>query len=461
METHEKSNSYREKAAVEPPSFLASYFCYYVATMEYTRKTLKNGVRVIMVPDRDAFAATVLVLVATGSKYETKKLNGLSHFLEHMCFKGTTARPRAIDIAAELDSLGAQYNAFTSQEYTGYYAKVDARHFEKALNIVADLYLHPTFPEVEIEKEKGVIIEEIHMYEDLPQNKVWEVLYELMYGDQPAGWSIAGRPENIREMSRKDFIAYRGKHYVADGTVVIVSGAFNFEKAMKQIEAQFIVIPTGKKYGKKKTNDRQDAPAVALAKKKSDQTHLAVGVRSFAIEDARVPALAVLATVLGGGMSSRLWQRVREELGAAYYVRAHTEHFTDHGALEIGAGVRHDSLRQVIGVIMEELARLRDGAVPPEELARAKDSIIGRMYLGLEKSDEVASFYGSQEILGQKIEKPDDRADKIRKVSAEDVHAVARDIIRESSLNLALIGPFSNKKALEKLLRPRFNLGST
>lgn len=421
--------------------------------MEYTKKTLPNGVRVIMVPEKDAFAATALVLVAAGSKYETKKLNGLSHFLEHMCFKGTTARPRPMDIAGELDGLGAQYNAFTSQEHTGYYAKVDARHFPAALDIVADLYAHPTFPAEEIEKEKGVIIEEIHMYEDLPQNKVWEVLYALMYGDQPAGWSIAGAPENIRGMSRKDFLAYRKKHYVASGTVVIVSGAFESSGAEKEITRLFGGIDGGKKHGKKKTRDGQRSPALSIMKKKSDQTHLAVGVRAFSAFDSRVPALAVLATVLGGGMSSRLWQRIREDMGAAYYVRASVDHFTDHGVLEIGAGVRHDALPAAVGVIVEELARLRDGAVPEDELRRAKDSIVGRLYLGLEKSDEIASFYGAQEILGIPVEKPEEKAGKIQAVTAEDVHAVARDIVRNDRLNLALIGPATNGKQLEKIFK--------
>src|SRR3990167_8425902 len=192
--------------------------------MKFKKKILKNGLRVITAPMNGAPTVTALILVETGSKYETKKINGLSHFLEHMCFKGTTMRPMARDISTELDALGTHYNAFTSQEYTGYYVKGDAKHFKKLFDVVSDIYLNSTFPETEMEKEKGVIIEEINMYEDTPSRHVQDLVMKLLYGDQPAGWNIAGEKENIRAMKRQDFTEYKRKHYLPEATVIAVAG---------------------------------------------------------------------------------------------------------------------------------------------------------------------------------------------------------------------------------------------
>ena len=207
--------------------------------MKFNKTILKNGLRVITVPMKDNPTVTVLMMVEAGSKYETKEINGLSHFLEHMCFKGTTKRPKAIDISQELDTVGAQYNAFTSQEYTGYYAKADFKHLDLLLDVVSDMYLNPIFEDKEIEKEKGVIIEEINMYEDLPHRKVQEIFMKLLYGDQPAGWDIAGTKDNIKNIKRSDFLDYRRKHYVPSATTLVVAGRFDEKK----------VSPIFKKYG--------------------------------------------------------------------------------------------------------------------------------------------------------------------------------------------------------------------
>ena len=192
--------------------------------MEYKKTILKNGLRVITVPMKDNPTVTVLVLVETGSKYETKAKNGISHFLEHMCFKGTAKRPTAQAISSELDGLGSSYNAFTSQEYTGYYAKSSANHFKKIFDVVSDIYLNSAFPAAEIEKEKGVIVEEINMYEDMPHRHVHDLFASLLYGDTPAGWNIAGTRDNVRAMKREDFVQYHQAHYVPKATTVIIAG---------------------------------------------------------------------------------------------------------------------------------------------------------------------------------------------------------------------------------------------
>jgi predicted Zn-dependent peptidase len=421
--------------------------------MQFKKTTLKNGLRVITMPNSQSLAATVLVLVEAGSKYETKEINGLSHFLEHMCFKGTTKRPKAIDISSELDSLGAQYNAFTSQEYTGYYAKVQPKYFDKALEIVSDLYLDPLFKQEEIEKEKGVIVEEINMYEDLPQKKVQELFQKVLYGDQPAGWSIAGEKDIVRKMTRDDFLSYRGKHYVASATIIVAAGNFDENAVFGKIEAQFGSIPVSEKHPKVRTDDSQSLPQSLLHFKESDQTHLVLGVRSCDIFNPNYYAFEVLAGVLGGGMSSRLFQRIREEMGAAYYVRAANDSATDHGALYAFAGVDNGKVDAVIRAIIEEFGRLKTEKVGPKELQMVKDAITGSLFLSLETSDEVASFLGGQEVVKGSIISPDEYARKIQEVSADDVEKVARLAFVSGHLNLALIGPNKENIPVAQLMK--------
>lgn len=418
----------------------------------YTKTILKNGLRVITVPTPDALATTFLVLVQAGSKYETKDINGLSHFLEHMCFKGTTRRPRSIDITSELDGLGAENNAFTSQEYTGYFAKVEKHKIDQALDIVSDLYLNPVFDPAEIEKEKGVIIEELNMYEDLPMRKINDYFMELLYGDQPAGWDVGGTKEVIRAMTKDHFVVYRRAHYLAQSTVVIVAGAFNEGEMLKKIEQQFAAMPSGVKSGKAAVIEQQSGPAIKLRTKKVDQAHLMLGCRAFSVNDERRFALEVLADVLGGGMSSRLFQKVREELGAAYYVRASADLFTDHGFIAVNAGVDQTKLPIVVATIMKEMDRLRIERVGAEELQKAKNHLAGRLVLGLEASDALASFYGGQEIIGEPIITPDDLIKKIESVTAEEIQQVAHEVFQNQKLNVTVIGSLESDVALRNIL---------
>ena len=415
--------------------------------------TLENGLRLILVPQEKSLATTVLVLVETGSKYETKEQSGISHFLEHMCFKGTQKRPTAFSIASELDGIGASYNAFTSQEYTGYYAKARPTHFDQILDVVSDIYLHQTFDASEIEKEKGVIIEEINMLADMPARKVQDVFMELMYGDQPAGWPIAGRKEIVQAMTRDDFVAYHNGHYVAEATIVVIAGKFDEQEAIDGVKKYFGGISTGTKSKKVKTVEEQEQPRVALESKETDQTHLVMGLRAFDLFDTRKYALEVLSDILGGGMSSRLFQKVREEMGAAYYIGAGADFSTDHGYLDISAGIDHKKIDEVITAILGELKRMEREPVAAEELGRAKEHLIGGLVLGLETSNQLAGFYGSQEVLEHKIESPEEVIAQIQAVTAEQIQAVAKEIIKNDGLNLAVIGPFKDKERFEKILK--------
>src|SRR3990167_9442596 len=414
---------------------------------------LKNGLRIITIPMKESLTTTVLILVEAGSKYETKEINGISHFLEHMCFKGTEKRPKSIDISSELDAIGANYNAFTSMEYTGYYAKSQPKHFAEILDVVSDIYLHQIFDASEIEKEKGVIIEEINMYEDLPMRRVQELFTFLLYGDQPAGWDIAGKKEVIKKLSRENFLKYRNDHYLANSTLVVVSGKIDENEAIGKIEKVFSSISAAEKVQKIKTKEFQEKSEVLLRHKKSDQTHLILGVRACDIFDKRKYALQVLADILGGGMSSRLFQKIREEMGAAYYVRAEADLFTDHGYLAASAGVDNQRAEEVIGAILGEFGKIIGNGVGEKELQRAKDHLIGQLVINLESSDELASFYGGQEILTKETISPENLAKKIQAVKAEEIAEIANDTFKNNKLNLALIGPFEDKAKLESILK--------
>lgn len=416
------------------------------------KKIFKNGLRIVTVPMKDNPTVTVLVLVGTGSDYETKEINGISHFLEHMCFKGTVKRPSAQIISHELDSLGCQYNAFTGHEYTGYYAKGDAKNFKKIFDIVSDIYLNSTLPEIEMEKEKGVIIEEINMYEDIPQMQVQELFEKSLYGDQPAGWSIAGPKENIKKMKRDDFVKYKKAHYVAENTVIIVAGQIKNNEVYEQAKKYFNNIHTSKSAKKTKTKISQNKPNILIKHKETDQTHFVLGVRSFPLFDKRNPILLVLSGILGIGMSSRLFIKLREEMGVAYYVKASNDTSIDHGSFQISAGVNNERVKEVIKEILNECKKLTEESVTLRELNKVKSFLIGNTKLSLEATDDIANFYGSQELMRKEIKTLEEKIKQINKVTIEDIKKMAKTIFKSKNLNLAIIGPIKDKKEFDKIL---------
>jgi predicted Zn-dependent peptidase len=421
--------------------------------MYYKKKILKNGLRVITVPMKDNPTVTVLVLVEAGSKYEEKENNGISHFLEHMCFKGTQKRPKAIDISKELDSLGSQYNAFTAQEYTGYYAKSDAKHFRKIFDIVSDIYLNSTFPEVEMQKEKGVIIEEINMYEDLPMRHVQDLIMELLYGDQPAGWNIAGKKQNILEMQRENFVNYKKEHYVPSATTIVVAGKISEKEVLAEVKKVFGNIISSKKSKKIKVTEKQNQPEILVKFKKTDQTHFVLACRTYDLFNKKNAILTVLSAILGGGMSSRLFQKLREEMGVGYYVRAYNDSYTDHGFFQISAGVDNKRIVEVIEAIIEECNKLKKTLVSKDELNKVKQFLIGNMKLSLESSDDLANFYGGQELFKKELKTAEQKAQEIQKVTAFEIKKLALDIFKKEKLNLALIGPIENSQPIKEVLK--------
>lgn len=418
----------------------------------YKKLVLKNGLRIIAVPLPGNETVTVQVLVEAGSKYEIKKLNGISHFLEHMTFKGTKKRPTPLDIAGVLDRVGAQYNAATGQEYTTYYAKASGKHLDLVFDIIADIFLNPKFDSLEAAKEKGVVIEELNMYKDLPARRVADLWDQLLYGDQPAGWDVGGKKETITKMTSRDLMNYHSDNYVADKTVVVVSGKVKPEFVFKKAEALFKKISVKKGKDKKATSEFQEMPQVLVEYKKTDQTHMMLGVRAYNLSDPRRYAADVLATVLGGGMSSRLFQLLRGKMGVAYYVSTESENATDVGYLVTHAGIDTKRSEEVISSILREYKKLTQKKVPADELSKVKENIIGSLTLKLESSDDWAGFYGFQEISRREINEPKEIIKKINQVTADDIRAVAQDIFKPEKLNLAVIGPFENKSVFGKLL---------
>ncbi len=421
--------------------------------IKYGRTILPNGLRIITAPMKETKAVTVLFLIKAGSRYENKEKNGIFHFIEHMVFKGTKKRPTALDISKELDSVGASFNAFTSDEYTGFYVSATANHFNMSLDILSDIIINSQFPVLEIKKEKGVIIEEINMYNDLPQRNVVDLAKMQLFGDTPLGRSTLGEAKIVSSLSRQDFIKYIKNYYCPENMMVIISGntdKFNWGKTVKEKLAKL----SRKKKKVAKTNySFQSEPQIVVHYKKTDQAHLVISWRTFSRFDKRRHTMKILNNIMGETMSSRLFTEVREKRGLAYYVGSSIWEFSDTGAQLSFAGLDIKRIDQSIKIILDQYKKLRDKKVSKEELNRAKENIKGKMYLGLEDSFSIADFLGEQELLFDKIKQPEQVIKDLFAVTSDDIKTLAQEIFIPKNLNLTIIGPFKKKKRFEKLIQ--------
>ncbi|MBI2004700.1 insulinase family protein [Patescibacteria group bacterium] len=422
--------------------------------MEHKVTTLKNGLRVVLVPLRDAKTATVLLMVGTGSRYENKSENGLAHFLEHMFFKGTKRRPTARAITTELDGIGGAYNAFTGKNRTAYYAKISKEHIETALDVVSDIFLNSVLSASEIEKERGAIIQEINMYEDMPMRSVGDVFETLLFGEShPLGRTILGPKENILSFTRTDFSRYLARCYSAQNTVVCIAGAFPESKVLVKIKKDFSKVPVGTLPPFTPFTPSQKVARVHIKNKKTDQTQLVLGVLSYPFKHKDEYVLEVLTTVLGIGMSSRLFTEVRERRGLAYFIRASLEKFSDTGYFAVQAGVEHSNLHKAVGTIMQELRKIKRFQVTPAELTKAKEHLKGSLALSLETPEDLAGHAATSLTLLGRVETLEGIKSRVDAVTAGDVQRVARDLFKTQRLNLAIIGPHAKEKPLLSLLR--------
>jgi predicted Zn-dependent peptidase len=417
----------------------------------FERQTLANGLRLLTAPMPEAQSVSCFVMLAAGSRYETRETNGIAHFAEHMFFKGTERRPSARDIAGEVDSIGGEFNAFTGKEYTGYYVKCAAEHRDLALDVVVDMLRHSRFDAEEIDREKGVIVEEMNMYYDTPRDFVDGVYEELVYGDHPLGWDIIGRKETVRSATRETFLDYLGQWYKPSRMVVGVGGRIGdgLAERIEELLGDLADSPTG---SPEPALSAPNGSRVNVHTKQSDQAHLCLGVRSRPLVDPDRYVLMVLATVLGGGMSSRLFTEVRERRGLAYYVFATNHSYTDAGSLYAQAGVDIERIDDAVSTIAAELRKIAAESVPEDELRKAKNFSKGRFVLQIESPHGLISFGLRREVLESRAPEPEEVLEGLEAVTAADVQRVAQELIDDRAVRLAVIGPFDDADRFDRLL---------
>lgn len=423
--------------------------------MQYQRHLLPNGLRVITVPMPSFESVTVLVMVGAGSRYETRDDSGISHFLEHMAFKGTAKRPSALAISSLIDGIGGEFNAFTGKETTGYYIKSQATHMDLSLDVLSDMLQNSLLDPVEIDKERGVIIEELNLYEDTPMRKIGDVYERMLYGDTPMGWDIGGEKDIINKISKQDFIDYMQSLYSAHNITVVIAGGIKPADALKKTEKYFGKMKKFETKAYPLVVEGQTAPELFIKEKKTEQVHIAIGFRTVSTDHKDRYPLSLLAAILGGGMSSRLFHEVREKRGLGYYVRTSSDHYQDVGSIATYAGVDPKRVEEAIEVIVGEYRDLASGKskITEEEVTKAKEFQKGHLVLELEDSRSVGTFYASQELLEENIDNPEEILRKTDEVSLEDVSRVAKQYFRNETLNMAVIGNFTSGHEFKKLLR--------
>ncbi|MFB0527814.1 MAG: M16 family metallopeptidase [bacterium] len=419
----------------------------------YKKFLLNNGLKVIIAPMKGTRAVTVLILVGIGSRYESERLNGITHFLEHMFFRGTSKRPSAKIISETIDRVGGELNAYTSEESTGFFIHLASPHLELAFDVLSDMLLNSKFEKEEIDKEKGVVLEEINMHQDKPDIQVVNIYKSLLYGNQPLGWEVIGKKEVVKNIDREKLLAYREKNFSSNNAVVSIAGDVQHQKTSALVRKYLRRWKNRKKPSYLPLQEKQVAPATSLQYRKTDQAYLCLGVRTFAYKHPDYYVLRVLNTILGGMVSSRLFVRLREEEGIAYSVDSLRESYMDGGNLRINTGVETGKTETAIITILEELRRMCQEIVGEEELGKAKEYLKGRLALELELSPGVASFLGHQQLLLGKIKLPEKQIEEIEKVTADDINRVARKIFVKEHLNLAVVGPFADKERFVKILK--------
>ncbi len=417
----------------------------------FERTTLSNGTRLVTAPIATAQSVACFVMFAAGSRYERREESGIAHFAEHMFFKGTERRPTARDIATEIDSIGGEFNAFTGKEVTAYYVKCAAETRDVALDVLVDMLRNSRFDADEIEREKGVIVEEMNMYNDTPRSYIGNVWEQHVYGDQPLGWDIIGNEETVRGATRETFTGYIDRWYRPERTVVGLGGNIGdglvdrLEELLGDAPAQATPTPDPV------VLHDSDSP-VRIHTKASDQAHLVIGARAYPTGHPDRYALQLLSTVLGGGMSSRLFTEVRERRGLAYYVFSGATSYADAGTLAAQAGVDLNRIDDAVSTIVAELRTIVREPVPTTELEKARSFAKGRFVLGLESPHATIMFGLRREVLEGRATEPAEVLAGLDAVTGADVQRVAGELLG-GDLRMALIGPFDDPTRFEQLLK--------
>ncbi len=415
--------------------------------------TLSNGLKIIFVPQKNTQAITTLALLPVGSRYETSSLNGASHFIEHMFFKGTKRRPSNLAIAQELDSLGAEYNAFTAKDHSGYWVKAKSQHLDKVLDILSDIIFNSLFEPKEFEGERGVILEEIKMREDNPMMHIEDFFEETLYGQHPLGRLISGQERTIKRVKRSDILSFKNKFYQPENILLVLAG--NIKENQKDLVRKYfgeIKEGSKRKIAFSRFKNFFSGSRLSLLPKATKQVQIALGVPAYSYLHPDYETLIILSIILGGNMSSRLFNEVRVKRGLAYFIATEVGPYQDVGSFVIRAGLDKERIFEALEVVVEELKKIKKQGVTTEELFRAKDYFEGKLLLGLEDSADVAAWYGKAKLLLGRLITPEEKIKKIKQVKREDVQRVANKLLNRKDLNLAIIGPFKKRQPFLRIL---------
>lgn len=413
---------------------------------------LPNGLRLVLAPMPHVYSAAVVAYVGTGSRYESPAEAGSSHLIEHMLFKGTERRPLTQEISEEIERLGGSLNASTDKETTAYWAKVPGEDIATAVDLLGDMLLHSVVDAAEVRKEKRVVIEELGMAMDSPQDWVNTLLDETIWPGNSLGRDVAGTRESVAKLTRAGLLRYLKRHYTPRATVVSVAGRIDRDAVYRLVEEAFGGWEGGAGPAHEPGEYAGGGPRVRLERRETEQVNLCLALRGLSQRDPRRYALDLLNTILGGAMSSRLFVEVRERLGLAYDIHSYTERFDDTGMTVVYAGMDPDTAPRVVREILGVLRGLRDEPVSAGELERVKKGYRGRLMLGLEDTSSVASWCGAQELLYGAIATPDEVLARVEAVTAADIQGLATELFQDDYLRLAVIGPYDNEDMFAQLL---------
>ncbi|MBI4049776.1 MAG: insulinase family protein [Candidatus Doudnabacteria bacterium] len=419
----------------------------------YSKKVLKNGLTLLTVPIESASSITMSIFVKAGSRYEEPRLNGISHFLEHLHFKGTKKYPSAKKLSEVVDAIGGEFNANTGKEHTQYYIRAAFEHSSLVFSVLTEMLQNPLFDEKELEREKGVIIEEINMYKDNPQIHVEALFEQTLWPDTPLGRDIAGEAKVIRNVSRQDVLDYRNKFYQPSNMIIALAGHFQQQQVEDLVEQNWGSLSGKKAPSFEPINAKQTNSRLSVQNKVTEQAHMILGFKAYPYRSKLNYPLRLLSTVLGGGMSSRLFIRIRERMGLAYYVSTSFNNYLDTGNFIIQAGLKVSSAPKAMEVILDELRKIRSDGVSSKELKKAKEYIKGKIALAMEDPHDKLEWYLGQEAFVGKIKTIKQAFVELDAVDSQQISEVAQNIIRNECLTMALIGPFPDKLVFEKRLR--------
>ncbi len=417
-------------------------------------RTLPNGVQLVLAPRQETKAVTILILYHVGSRFEPKALNGSSHFIEHLMFKGTKKRPTTLSISKELDGVGAEYNAFTAKDHTGYYIKLAAEDLPLAVDILEDMLYHSLFQPKEIDRERNVVAEEINMYEDNPTMLIEDLFERAFYGDHPLGRMIAGPKSIIHTVTRQRLLRYRDQFYLPSNMLVACAGRFESQAMFAMLSHAFGRASSRRRAPQYQPFKKNNQPLRFKVKtKETEQTHLMLGFPGVSYFDRDLDALTLLSIILGATMSSRLFISIRERQGLCYMIRSGVTLYEDTGNVGIMAGLDKSRLEPALLGIMKEVIRIKEKPVTREELHRAKEFYRGKLVLNLEDSEEMANWIGKQQLLTRKIQTPEQKIGRVLRVTVADVQRVANRVFRLPRVAGALIGPMKDASALGQAVR--------